>query len=61
MRPIKFRAYLKKDKKIYNVLSFFDKFKDEEGNRVFLDKPQIEGDVTNYQVDGENVVLMQFT
>jgi hypothetical protein len=61
MRPIKFRAYLKKDKKIYNVLSFFEKFKDEEGNRVFLDKPQVEGDVTNYQVDGENVVLMQFT
>jgi hypothetical protein len=61
MRPIKFRAYLKKDKKIYNVLSFFEKFKEEEGNRVFLDKPQVEGDVTNYQVDGENVVLMQFT
>lgn len=53
MRPIKFR--------IYNVLSFFEKFKDEEGNRVFLDKPQIEWDVTNYQVDGESVVLMQFT
>lgn len=61
MRPIKFRAYLKAENKIYNVLSFFSKFRDEEGNRVFLDKPLIDWDVTNYQVDWEKVVLMQFT
>lgn len=61
MRTIKFRAYLKAENKIYNVLSFFSKFRDEEGNRVFLDKPLVDWDVTNYQVDWEKVVLMQFT
>lgn len=61
MREIKFRAYLKADNKIYNVLSFFSKFLDEEYNRVFLDRSIINWEVTNYQVDWENVILMQFS
>jgi hypothetical protein len=57
---LKLKAYLKKDNTVYDVLSFFSKFPDEE-YRVFLDKEQLEWDVTNYKVDNDNVVLKVFS
>lgn len=58
-REIKFRVYLKSEKKMYDVIALFSKTKDEKYQRVLIRKE--DDPIINYEIDWVNVILMQFT
>ena len=60
MRPIKYRCFIKSKNKMYKVISLVD-MNDEEGIRVFPDKPIVEWEQINYLTSDGDVELMQFT
>jgi uncharacterized phage protein (TIGR01671 family) len=57
MNQLKFRAWIEEDKKMYDVLSVFAKYPDEDFHRVFINKPPVEGEVKNYRMEGGNYLM----
>lgn len=61
MREIRFRYWLKSEKKMHNVACVFNRFSDEDFNRVYIARATGIDDARNYKDDGKMGVLMQST
>lgn len=61
MRELKFKAYIGKFKNVFDVICIYEKLKDEDFYRVFIDKPIENGEAKNYRIDGKENFLMQYT
>ena len=60
MREIKFRCFIKSKNQMLPVISLVN-MNDEEGIRVFPDKPIVEWEQINYLTSEGGIELMQFT